>query len=399
MTTVRRFMLPRTMLWLAVALLFSGGVALLVVGPRAEDPGSNSAREELRVYLTDYSTQLDTYQAALQTGNGPALARADSFLSSERPRLAQLLGTYLKTMTSLPLDQPLIAQLQALTEDARFQFTSTDLGGEGRLIQVSVTENEFDVRHLTLWQSKQNEILALNNYETEWQAQVNAVRRVKETGSLFLIANGQTRQLEEEAPFLKVYQRQGADFLDKTTHYLPKTMLDAFGTSEFIGPTANVKLKSLLLDPERIMAACDSCGLVSQQSLWQWSAQGYQQVSAEILNVEGNALYAALAALMKGKTAPAWADQFLTLPVRHAVHKFIGFDRGRYNSVEQGLVVTAAEPWGQGGMQYFIDGPVHLKVRVRQEAGKWLVVELKDLKVQAPGWSTPYRREPDAAVG
>jgi hypothetical protein len=405
MATDRRLGFNHPFVWVTAVFLVLGGATYGLVPTlqrglsltAEQEVARVNAQEQLQHYLTDYGTQLDTYQAALQTGNGPALARADAFLSNERPQFAQVLGSYLRVLAKLPAEpQPLVARLQALTEDQRFRFAYTDLGKEGRLIQVSVAESDIDVRHLTLWQSQHDEILALNNYETEWQAQVNQVRQVNRR---FLIANGETRQLDEAAPFIKVYERVEADFQDKTGVYLPRTMLDAFGGSEFIGETANLKLDTLLLDPERIMAACDSCGLVSQRALWQWTPEGFRQVSQSILNTEGNALYATLVMFVKRDQAPDWAANFLDPKVKKALQAFSGYNPRRYSTLERGLVVTATQPWRKKGFLYTVEGPVKFKVYIEQLKEQWQAVQVRDLTVQDPGWSEPYLRQAPAAVG
>ncbi|WP_218082781.1 hypothetical protein [Anthocerotibacter panamensis] len=401
----RRLVLTNPAVWVT-ALLATTGTALYLILVPAFLPANNNlpiaqeAREHLEVYLGDYAQQLDTYQAALQSGNGAALARADSFLSGHRQQFAQVLGAYLTVLARLPEDrEPLVVKLQTLAPDERFQFAVVSLEGKSHLVQVSVAENDFDVRHLTLWLSK-DEVLALNNYETEWQAQVRAVRFVTSAGQKFLIANGQTQQLEDQAPFLKVYQRVGSNLLDKTRTYLPSGMLDAFGSSEFIGQTANLKLDALLLDPEGIMAACDSCGLVGQRSLWQWTAKGYQAVDQQILNEPGNALYAALVVLVRREGAGAWTKPFLAPQVQATIERFKGFDPKRYPAVEQGLVVTASQPWQKTGFEYSIEGPTQLKVYVKPNAqGQWRAVEVRDLKLQPPGWSVPYVRDREVVAG
>jgi len=300
-----------------------------------------------------------------------------------------VLESYLSLLATLPPDnEPLVVKLQSLAPDARFQFTCTALGSQGQLIQASVTENEADVRHLALWQS-QGHILALNNYETEWQAQLTALRVIKTPDTRFVIANGTTRQLEDSAPFIKVYQQLEPDFkfVDKTHTYVPNELLEVFGSSEFIGESANLKMDTLLLDPARIMAACDSCGLVSTRALWQWAGNtGYQRVDQQILNDPNNALYSALAVLVRHESAPAWAQSFLTAGTRSALKKLDRFDPNRYPAIEQGLLVADTQSWQQG-YQYTITGPILLTVQVQPDPqGHWQVVGILNPRIQKPGW-------------
>lgn len=398
MASTRPMSFYRPVIWVVVTLVLTSGLywwsaGSFAPGSSPQSPVLQEAQERLKTYFNDYAKQLDIYNAALETGNGPALARADEFLNNHRQRMAQQLGSYLSLLTKLPSDgTPLIAQLQILTADPRFQFTSTSLS-QGRLVQVSVRETEFDVRHLTLWQFG-TRVLALNSYETEWQAQVTAVRFFKFADQQFLIANGQTQQLEDQAPFIKIYQQVGADLRDKTSLYLPIELMDTFGTSEFLGPTANLKLDTMVLDPQHIMAACDSCGLVAQRALWQWSAKGYTLVERQIANEPENALYAGLVVLAKRDTAPTWVNLFLTLKTRTALIAAPPFTPDRYSALEQGFAVTDTQPWQTSGFQYVIEGPFQLKLFVKPNAqGQWEVVEVRDLKTQAPGWTMPYVRE------
>ncbi|WP_287128534.1 hypothetical protein [Candidatus Cyanaurora vandensis] len=401
MASARRLPFHHPVAWLVATLLLSSGLywgsSALIPNLNPQQPLVQEAQQRLKLYLADYAQQLNSYNAALQAGDGPALARTDTFLGGQRQQFALVLGGYLAVLAKLPPSEPLVVKLQALAPDAQFQFAYTSLGPQGSLIQVSVTENEFDVRHLALWQRGER-VLALNNYETEWQAQVNAVRYFTRNKQRFLIAKGQTRQLEDTAPFLKVYQEVGADLLDKTADYLPLELLDTFGTGEFLGQTANLKLDTVLLDPERIMAACDSCGLVSQRALWQWTDQGYQLVDRQILNQPENALYAALVTLVKQQAAPAWTRAFLTSRVRAMLQQAPSFEAPRYTPLEQGLAVTDTQPWQEKGFQYTVEGPFQFKVQVRQDPqGQWQTIQIRDLKRQAPGWSIPYTRQPLAS--
>ncbi len=377
--------ITRPVVWLPVLFLIAGAISFyLLRSTPATDPLPQDLAntQQLELILADYAQQLDSYEVALQTGNGPALARSADFLIIQRQEFVRHLEQFLVNVKQT--NQPLVAQLQALAPDERFQFTYTRLT-QGQLIQVSVVESELDIRHLALWQSESH-VVILNDYELEWQAQVNALRIVKVEKTPFLIVNGQTQQLEDTAPFIKVFRQEGTRFKDVSPSYIPEAMYSAFGTSEFIGNTPNLKLDTLLLDPERIMAACDSCGLVGQRSLWQWGPQGYRNVSSQVLNVPDNALYGALVALMRKDRAPQWTRPFLSAPLQKQLTQ-IQIDPERYPLNERGLVLLFTDAMGKG-FRYTMDGPVSLTVEVQKNAkGQWQALGFKALEIHPPNAS------------
>jgi hypothetical protein len=186
-----------------------------------------------------------------------------------------------------------------------------------------------------------------------------------------------------------------------TAQVFPVALLESsLGESPTLKPDNSLVIERHVLDPERVMAPCDSCGLLGYRSQFQWRNGHYQMTDNTLLNTADNAGYAGLVYLKKRNQSPAWTKPFLTDSFRQQADRFTPFSPRSYEVWEQGFVISnqALDPASQNLVVISLTGVATAKLRViHTPQGPWKVQSVRGI-FWTPAQPNPSTPEPEQNV-
>jgi hypothetical protein len=312
-----------------------------------------SAYQTAHHKTSTYFSLVESREQAIQQANPDRVEQLDQALMKERQELIQSLESYVAAISNLP--QKELAQHLNDLEAGKIEASVRSFEGVGRLVELQVSETEdqsrepeLNQRRVSFWLSGGDRplVASLNDFSEDPDAQVEQLGLIQpslNSGNQFpvLLVTGKRKALDWSTPWIEIFQVQ-PDHIEKVTaQVFPVALLESsLGESPTIKPDNSLVIERHLLDPERVMAPCDSCGLLGYHSQFQWKNGHYQMTENALLNTPDNAGYAGLVYLKKRTQSPAWTKPFLSDSFRQQADRFVPFNPNNYQVWEQGFVVS-----------------------------------------------------------
>jgi hypothetical protein len=402
--------------WLPSAMVLTG-IAVLAAGAfwvnhvREQAVLVESAYQSAHSKTSEYFSLVESRERAIQQADPDQVEHIDQALIQERQQLIQSLEDYIAVISNLP--QKELAQHLSNLETSRIQSSVRSFEGVGRLVEMQISDSidgqasqsELIQRRVSFWLSGKEpaRVERLNDFAEDPDAQVEQLALIPSSSQparpALLVVTGKRKALDWSTPWVEIFQVQ-PDHIEKvTSKVFPSSVFDsALGESPKLKPDNSIVIERYVLDPERVMAPCDSCGLLGYNSQFQWKDGQYQMTENTLLNTADNAGYAGLVYLKKRAQAPAWTKLFLTDGFRKQADRFAPFNPQNYEVWEQGFVLNDQVP-AKNSMIFSVTGVATAKLTVlRTPQGPW-----KAQSVQGTFWTpvkspqTPPAESPEDA--
>ncbi|MGA7952492.1 MAG: hypothetical protein WCA07_03125 [Gloeobacterales cyanobacterium] len=349
----------------------------------------NGAYQNTREVVTQYFKTVEAREQAIRQANPDQVARIDQSLAQNRKAFVKAMQGYIVAIADLPQKEMTerfgALDMEGAAHQSKIQARIHSFKGVGRLIhlQVSETPDEWNQRHLNFWLSedKQPQVHILNDFAKDPDAMVEQLAFLNTPDTpkhLVLLAVGKKASLGGVSPWIEVFQVQQDHLENKTAQVFPQSLLNnVLGESPTIEPNNYIRLERYVLDPERVMAPCDSCGLLAYQSQLQWKQGRYQLVENTPLNTADNASYAGLLYLKKRAQTPTWTEPFLSNRFRTQAHELPAFQPKRYALWNQGFILEG-ETKDKDALTFSFTGVADTKLIVERNAqGQWQVQNMR----------------------
>ena len=394
--------LPPTVVLTGIAVLAAG--AFWVNHLREQAVLVETAYQAAHHKTSEYFSLVESRERAIHQADPDQVEHIDQVLSQERKELIQSLEGYIAAISDLP--QKELAQHLNELETDRIHSSVHAFEGVGRLVEMQISEtvsdqagpSDLNQRRVSFWLSgkEQARVDSLNDFSEDPDAHVEQLALIQPTSKSdkfpLLVVAGKRRALDWSTPWVEVFQVQ-TDHIEKVTaQAFPAPLLDSvLGKSPTLKPDNSIVIERYVLDPERVMAPCDSCGLVGYHSQLQWKDGNYQMTENTLLNTADNAGYAGLVYLKKRAQSPAWTRQFLTDGFRKQADHFASFNPQKYEVWDQGFVISDQVP-AKNSMIFSVTGVATAKITaIYTQQGQW-----KAQSVQGTFWTPikPIQAEP-----
>jgi hypothetical protein len=388
--------------WLAPTVVLTG-IVVLAAGAfwvnhlREQAVLVESAYQTAQHKTSEYFSLVESRAQAIQQADPDQVERIDQALIQERKELIQSLEGYIAAISNLP-QKELVQHLSAL-ETSKIQSSIRSFQGVGRLVEVQIAEGdqvpELSQRRVNFWLSGEEHarVDSLNDFAEDPDAQVAQLALIPSSAKSgqfpLLVVTGKRSALDWSTPWIEVFQVR-PDHIEKiTAQAFPLPLLDAaLGESPTLKPDNSIVLERYVLDPEKVMAPCDSCGLLGYHSQFQWQDGQYRMIENTLLNTADNAGYAGFVYLKKRAQSPTWTQPFLTDGFRRQADRFAPFNPQQYEVWEQGFVVSD-QMATKNSMAFSVTGVATAKLTaVYTPQGQW-----KAQSVQGTFW-TPIKPVP-----
>jgi hypothetical protein len=385
--------LPPTLVLTGIAVLAAG--AFWVNHVREQAVLVESAYQAASHKTSEYFSLVESRERAIQQADPDQVEHIDQALVQERKELIQSLEGYIAAISDLP--QKELARHLSDLETSRIQSSVRSFEGVGRLVEMQISEtigeqaspSDLNQRRVSFWLSGKEpaRVDSLNDFAEDPDAHVEQLALIppspKSDKFPLLVVTGKRSALDWSTPWVEIFQVQ-PDHIEKvTSRAFPAPLLDAaLGESPTLKPDNSIVLERYVLDPERVMAPCDSCGLLGYHSQFQWKDGQYQMTENTLLNTADNAGYAGLVYLKKRTQSPAWTKQFLTDGFRKQADHFAPFNPQNYEVWEQGFVISDQVP-AKNSMIFLVTGVATAKITATYtQQGQW-----KAQSVQGTFWT------------
>jgi hypothetical protein len=390
--------------WLTPALALLTAATLMIGGSEIYQRQEqtllvNDAYQTTHQVITRYFTAVEARERAIREANPDKVARIEQSLTQDRKALVDAIRGYIVAIARLP-DKEMAErfgtlEMEGAVTQRKIQVTIRSFEGVGRLVHLKVadTPDEWNQRHLNFWLSggEQPQAYVLNDFskDPDTIAEQLALLNAPDTPNRFLVVAGKRASLGGVSPWLEVFQVQKDHLENKTAQVFPQTLLkNTLGASPAVQPSNYIRLERYVLDPERVMAPCDSCGLLAYRTRLQWSDGRYQLIENTPLNTADNASYAGFLYLKKREQTPTWAKSFLSASFRSQVNNLPPFQPKRYASWNQGFVLDNSDLQNKAAATFSFTGVADAKLIVQKNAqGQWQVQNLKS--EQGNFWNAP----------
>jgi hypothetical protein len=349
----------------------------------------NGADQNTREVVTQYFKAVEAREQAIRQADPNQVARIDQSLTQDRKAFVKAVQGYIVAMADLPQKEMAerfgALEMEGAVTQRKIQVRIHSFEGVGRLVnlQVSETPDEWNQRHLSFWLSegKQPQVQVLNDFAKDPDAMVEQLTFLKTPDTpnhSVLVAVGKRASLGGVSPWIAVFQVQQDHFENKTAQVFPQILLqNVIGESPTIQPNNALRLERYVLDPERVMAPCDSCGLLTYRTQLQWKQGRYQLIENTPLNTAENASYAGLLYLKKRGQTPAWTEPFLSNRFRTQARELPAFQPERYASWNRGFILDR-ETKDKDALAFSFTGVADTKLTVKRNAqGQWQVQNMK----------------------
>ncbi len=397
---------PPRLTWLAPTLALAG-IAVLASGAfwinhvREQAVLVESAYQAAHHKTSEYFSLVESREQAIQQANPDRVEHLDKVLAKERQELIQSLESYIAAISHLP-QKELTQHLNDL-EAGKIEASVRSFEGVGRLVELQVSETEdqsrepeLNQRRVSFWLSggDRTRVASLNDFSEDPDAQVEQLGLIQPAPNSVspfpvLVVTGKRKALDWSTPWIEIFQVQ-PDHIEKVTaKVFPVTLLESsLGESPTLKPDNSFVIERHLLDPERVMAPCDSCGLLGYHSQFQWENGHYQMTENTLLNTPDNVAYAGLVYLKKRNQSPAWTKPFLSNSFRQQADRFAPFNPNDYEVWEQGFVVSD-QVQSKNSVIFSLDGVATGKLTVvHTPQGPW-----KAQSVQGSFWTPAQPRQ------
>lgn len=385
--------LPPTMVLTGIAFLAAG--AFWVNHLREQAVLVESAYQAAHSKTSEYFSLVESRERAIQQADPDQVEHIDQALIQERQQLIQSLEGYISAISHLP--QKELAQHLSSLESGRIQSSVHSFEGVGRLVAMQISDpmdgqasqSELTQRRVSFWLSAKEpaRVERLNDFAEDPDAQVEQLALIPPSSqsakSALLVVIGKRKALDWSTPWVEIFQVQ-PDHLEKvTSKVFPASAFEfALGESPKLKPDNSIDIERYVLDPERVMSPCDSCGLLGYHSQFQWKDGQYQMTENTLLNTADNAGYAGLVYLKKRAQAPAWTKLFLTDGFRQQADRLAPFNPQKYEVWEQGFVLSD-QVLAKNSMIFSVTGVATAKLTVlHTPQGPW-----KAQSVQGTFWT------------
>jgi hypothetical protein len=394
--------LPPTLVLTGIAVLAAG--AFSVNHLREQAVLVETAYQAAHHKTSEYFSLVESRERAIQQADPDQVEHIDQALIQERKELVQSLEGYIAVIADLP--QKELAQHLSELETDRIQSSVRAFEGVGRLVEMQISEtvgdqaspSDLNQRRVSFWLSgkEQARVDSLNDFSEDPDAHVEQLAIIQPSPKAdkfpLLVVTGKRRALDWSTPWVEIFQVQ-TDHIEKvTSQAFPSSLLESvLGESPTLKPDSSIVIERYVLDPERVMAPCDSCGLVGYHSQLQWKDGHYQMTENTLLNTADNASYAGLVYLKKRAQSPAWTQQFLTDGFRKQADHFAPFNPQKYEVWDQGFVISDQVPT-KDSMIFSVTGVATAKITaIQTQQGQW-----KAQSVQGTFWVPikPIQPEP-----
>ncbi len=397
---------PPRLTWLAPTLALASIVVLAsgafwINHVREQAVLVESAYQAAHHKTSAYFSLVESREQAIQQANPDRVEHLDQALAKERQELIQSLESYVAAISHLP--QKELAQHLNDLEAGKIEASVRSFEGVGRLVELQVSETEdqsrepeLNQRRVSFWLSEGDRIrvASLNDFSEDPDAQVEQLGLIQSSSNSVnpfpvLVVTGKRKALDWSTPWIEIFQVQ-PDHIEKvTTQVFPVALLESsLGESPTLKPDNSLVIERHLLDPERVMAPCDSCGLLGYHSQFQWKNGHYQMTENTLLNTPDNVGYAGLVYLKKRTQSPAWTKPFLSNSFRQQADRFPPFNPNSYEVWEQGFVITN-QVQSKNSVIFSLEGVATGKLTVvHTPQGLW-----KAQSVQGSFW-TPVQPSP-----
>ena len=358
----------------------------------------NGTYQNTREVVTQYLKTVEAREQAIRQANPNQVARIDQSLAQNRKAFVKAIQRYIVAIADLP-QKEMAERFGALEGGAvpqrKIQVRIHSFEGVGRLIhlQVSETPDEWNQRHLSFWLSegKQPQVQVLNDFSKDPDVRVEQLAFLNTPDTLkhpILVAVGKRASLGGVSPWIEVFQVQQDHLENKTAQVFPQILLNnVIGESPTIQPNNYIRLERYVLDPERVMAPCDSCGLLAYRTQLQWKQGRYQLIGNTPLNTADNASYAGLLYLKKRGQTPAWTEPFLSNRFRTQANALPAFQPERYASWNRGFILDR-ETKDKDALAFSFTGVADAKLTVKRNAqGQWQVQNMNTRR--GDFWNAP----------
>jgi hypothetical protein len=380
--------LPSTMLLTGIAVLAAG--AFWVNHLREQAVLVESAYQSAHSKTSEYFSLVESRARAIQQADPDRVENIDRALIQERQELIQSLEGYIAAISDLP--QKELAQHLSSLETSRIQSSVRSFDGVGRLVEMKISDtaditdgqagqsdlNDLNQRRVSFWLSgkKPARVERLNDFAEDPDAQVEQLALISPSNRsgtpALLVATGKRKALDWSTPWVEIFQVQPDRIEKVTSKVFPFPVFESsLGESPTLKTDSSIVVERYVLDPERVMAPCDSCGLLGYHSQFQWKDGQYQMTENTLLNTADNAGYAGLVYLKKRAQAPAWTKRFLTDGFRKQADRFPPFKPQNYEAWEQGFVINDQVP-AKNSMIFSVTGVATAKITVfHTQPGPW----------------------------
>ncbi len=359
----------------------------------------NDAYQTTHQVITRYFTAVEARERAIREANPDKVARIEQSLTQDRQAFVKAIQDYIVAIARLP-DKEMAErfgtlEMEGADTQGKIQVTIRSFEGVGRLVQLQVAEtpDEWNQRHLNFWLSggEQPQAYVLNDFskDPDTIAEQVALLNTPDTPNRFLVVAGKRASLGGVSPWLEVFQVQKDHLENKTAQVFPQSLFNnTLGASPAIQPSNYIRLERYVLDPERVMAPCDSCGLLAYRTRLQWKEGRYQLVENTPLNTADNANYAGLVYLKKREQTPTWAKSFLSASFRSQANNLPPFQPKRYARWDQGFILDNSPVQNKAATTFSFTGVADAKLIVKKNVqGQWQVQNMKLGRVNF--WNAP----------
>jgi hypothetical protein len=374
--------LPPTVVLTGLAVLAAGAFWLNHL--REQAVLVEGAYQAAQHKTSEYFSLVESRERAIHQADPDQVEHIDQALIQERKELIQSLESYILAISHLP--QKELAQHLSELETKRIQSSVRSFEGVGRLVEMQISEtiddqagpSDLNQRRVSFWLSgtEQTRVDSLNDFSEDPDAHVEQLALIQpsaQSGKFpLLVVTGKRRALDWSTPWVEIFQVQPDRIKKVTAQAFPAPLLDsALGESPTLKPDKSIVIERYVLDPERVMAPCDSCGLLGYHSQFQWKDGHYQMTKNTVLNTADNAGYAGLVYLKKRAQSPAWTKQFLTDGFRKQAENFAPFNPQKYAVWEQGFVISDQVPT-KNSMIFSVTGVATAKITaIYTQQGQW----------------------------
>jgi hypothetical protein len=404
--------------WLAPTIVLTG-IAVLAASAfwvnhlREQAVLVESAYQSAQHKTSEYFSLVESRAHAIQQADPDQVEHIDQALIQERKELIQSLEGYIAAIANLP-QKELVQHLSAL-DTGRIQPSVRSFEGVGRLVEMQITEgnqsaSDLNQRRVSFWLSGEEHarVASLNDFAEDPDAQVAQLALIpsaaKSSQFPLLVITGKRSALDWSTPWVEIFQVQPDHIQKVTSQAFPLPLLDAaLGESPTLKPDNSIVIERYVLDPERVMAPCDSCGLLGYHSQFQWKDGQYEMTENTLLNTADNAGYAGLVYLKKRTQSPAWTQPFLTDGFRKQADHFVPFNPQKYEVWEQGFVISDQVPT-KNSMVFSVTGVATAKITaIYTPQGQWKAQSVQGtfwtpIQPVQPAQSEPVQNSEDSPV-
>jgi hypothetical protein len=359
----------------------------------------NESYQYTRGVVTQYFKAVEAREQAIRQANPNQVARIDQSLAQNRKAFVKAIQGYIAAIADVPQKEMAerfgALEMEGAVTQRKIQVRIHSFEGVGRLVnlQVSETPDEWNQRHLSFWLSegKQPQVHVLNDFAKDPDAMVERLAFLNTADTPnhpVLVAVGKRASLDGASPWIEVFQVQADHLENKTAQVFPQILLhNVIGESPTIQPNNYIRLERYVLDPERVMAPCDSCGLLAYRTQLQWRQGRYQLIENTPLNTADNASYAGLLYLKKRGQTPAWTEPFLSTSFRTQAKALPAFQPKRYASWNRGFILDRKTK-DKDALAFSFTGVADTKLIVKRNAqGQWQVQNMKTIR--GDFWNAP----------